>query len=247
MIDDAKRHDLVFKAKLADNSDRHEEMLQLMTSLAREGVDFTEEERTLYSVACKNTIKARRSSWRILSSILQKEVSKDEDSPRNANITREYLSKVEQEVKGRCNETIEILEKYLIPNTTNAESKVYFHKMIGDHYRYLAEFEKDKDSSNSLVVGAAKKAYGNAIGLLSSGVRPTSPVALGLALNYSVFCYEILKSPKTACEVALKAFNDALGDLKSLSGEDYTETASILSMLKDNLTIWTIDYLPRDG
>lgn len=52
------------------------EMVEAMKKVASLDVELTVEERNLLSVAYKNVIGARRASWRIISSIEQKEENK---------------------------------------------------------------------------------------------------------------------------------------------------------------------------
>ena len=61
----------------------------------------------------------------------------------------------------------------------------------------------------------------------------------GLALNFSVFYYEILNSPDRACRLAKKAFDDAIAELDTLSEESYKDSTLIMQLLRDNLTLWT--------
>jgi 14-3-3 protein epsilon len=60
-----------------------------------------------------------------------------------------------------------------------------------------------------------------------------------LALNFSVFYYEILNSPDRACHLAKSAFDDAIAELDSLSEESYRDSTLIMQLLRDNLTLWT--------
>jgi len=73
------------------------------------------------------------------------------------------------------------------------------------------------------------------------GLPPTHPIRLGLALNYSVFFYEILNSPDKACELAKSAFDDAIAELDQLHEESYKDATLIMQLLRDNLTLWTSD------
>ena len=77
------------------------------------------------------------------------------------------------------------------------EAKAFFVKMVGDYYRYIAE--NAKDGLLEEVKQKAKEAYekANAIAL-----QPCNPIKLGLALNFSVFNYEVLKDHAKACELA---------------------------------------------
>jgi len=110
---------------------------------------------------------------------------------------------------------------------------------MGDYHRYLAEFatgDKRKDSADKSL-GAYKDASEVAV----TELPPTHPIRLGLALNFSVFYYEILNSPDRACHLAKQAFDDAIAELDTLSEESYKDSTLIMQLLRDNLTLWTSD------
>ena len=73
------------------------------------------------------------------------------------------------------------------------------------------------------------------------GLPPTHPIRLGLALNYSVFHFEIQNKPQEACALAKQAFDDAIAELDTLSEESYKDSTLIMQLLRDNLTLWTSD------
>lgn len=75
---------------------------------------------------------------------------------------------------------------------------------------------------------------------------PTHPIRLGLALNFSVFHYEIMGSPDKACQLAKQAFDDAIAELDNLSEDSYKDSTVIMQLLRDNLTLWTSD-ISGDG
>lgn len=77
--------------------------------------------------------------------------------------------------------------------------------------------------------------------IASTELPPTHPIRLGLALNFSVFYYEILNSPDKACGLAKAAFDDAIAELDTLSEESYKDSTLIMQLLRDNLTLWTSD------
>lgn len=110
-------------------------MAKSMKKVTESGPELTNEERNLLSVAYKNVVGARRSSWRVISSIEQK----SEGSERKQQMAKEYRETVEKELKDICQDVLELLDKYLIPKAGNPESKVFYLKMKGDYYRYLAE------------------------------------------------------------------------------------------------------------
>ncbi|KAI5476362.1 hypothetical protein MNV49_007811 [Pseudohyphozyma bogoriensis] len=231
------RASLVYMGRIAEQSERYDEMVTYMKDVAKLGVELTVEERNLLSVSYKNVIGARRASWRIISSIEQKEEAKGNEA-QVAKI-KEYRQKVEGELAGVCNDILEVLDQHLIPSAQAGESKVFYHKMKGDYHRYLAEFATGDTRSTSSE--ASLEAYKTASTIASTELAPTHPIRLGLALNFSVFYYEILNSPERACHLAKTAFDDAIAELDTLSEESYKDSTLIMQLLRDNLTLWTSD------
>lgn len=97
-----ERKDLVLKAKLAEQSERYDDMAEMMKEVTEQQVDLTNEERNLLSVAYKNVVGARRSAWRVLSSLASKSQTDSEDYKR----TTEYRKKVEQELEEICKKVL---------------------------------------------------------------------------------------------------------------------------------------------
>jgi len=85
------------------------------------------DERNLLSVAYKNVVGTRRASWRIISSIEQKEEAKGSD--KHVGIIREYRQKIELELEKVCQDVLDVLDDSLIPKAETGESKVFYHKM----------------------------------------------------------------------------------------------------------------------
>ncbi|KAG1367920.1 putative 14-3-3-like protein GF14 omicron [Cocos nucifera] len=177
MASQRERENFVYVAKLAEQAERYDEMVESMKNVAKLDVELTVEERNLLSVGYKNVIGARRASWRILSSIEQKEEAKGNEN--HGKKIKEYRQKMA---------------------TTTAEADL----------------------------------------------SPTHPIRLGLALNFSVFYYEIMNSPERACHLAKQAFDEAISELDTLSEESYKDSTLIMQLLRDNLTLWTSD-ISEDG
>jgi len=231
-------------AKLAEQAERYEEMVEYMEKVAKtvDVEELTIEERNLLSVAYKNVIGARRASWRIVSSIEQKEESRKNEE--HVAQIKEYRGKIEAELSNICDGILKLLDSHLVPSSTAAESKVFYLKMKGDYHRYLAEFKtgvERKESADSTMV-----AYKAAQDIALAELAPTHPIRLGLALNFSVFYYEILNSPDRACNLAKQAFDEAISELDTLGEESYKDSTMIMQLLRDNLTLWTSD-LTEDG
>jgi len=240
-----EREDNVYKAKLAEQAERYDEMVTAMKTVASMDVELTVEERNLLSVAYKNVIGARRASWRIISSIEQKEENKTPENENKFKMIVTYRQQVEKELQEICGDILSVLDKHLIPCSDTGESKVFYYKMKGDYHRYLAEFATANDrkeaAENALV------AYKAASDIAMTELPTTHPIRLGLALNFSVFYYEILSSPDRACRLAKAAFDDAIADLDTLSEESYKDSTLIMQLLRDNLTLWTSDMQTEEA
>eukprot|EP00252_Welwitschia_mirabilis_P003909 TRINITY_DN139_c0_g3_i1.p1 TRINITY_DN139_c0_g3~~TRINITY_DN139_c0_g3_i1.p1 ORF type:complete len:266 (-),score=57.24 TRINITY_DN139_c0_g3_i1:419-1216(-) len=239
------REENVYMAKLAEQAERYEEMVEFMEKVTKavEAEDLTVEERNLLSVAYKNVIGARRASWRIISSIEQKEESRGNEE--HVTMIKEYRAKVESELSKICDSILSLLDSHLIPSSTAGESKVFYLKMKGDYHRYLAEFKTGADRKEA--AEHTLLAYKSAQDIANAELAPTHPIRLGLALNFSVFYYEILNSPDRACTLAKQAFDEAIAELDTLGEDSYKDSTLIMQLLRDNLTLWTSDMQEDAG
>ncbi|XP_042017319.1 14-3-3-like protein GF14 kappa [Salvia splendens] len=233
------REQYLYMAKLAEQAERYEEMVQFMDKLVASApaTELSVEERNLLSVAYKNVVGSVRAAWRIVSSIEQKEESRKNDD--HVPLVKDYRSKVEAELSQVCAGILNLLSDCLIPSAASSESKIFYLKMKGDYHRYLAEFkvgdERKEAADNTML------AYTAAQEIALADLAPTHPIRLGLALNFSVFYYEILNSSEKACSMAKQAFEEAIAELDTLGEESYKDSTLIMQLLRDNLTLWTSD------
>lgn len=118
--------------------------------------------------------------------------------------------------------------------------------MKGDYHRYLAEFKSQEDKDR--IAQESLEAYKRASSIAETELISTHPIRLGLALNFSVFYFEILNNPDKACQLAKTAFDDAIAELDNLTEDSYKDSTVIMQLLRDNLTLWTseIDHDDKD-
>lgn len=102
------------------------EMVESMKEVAKMDTELTVEERNLLSVAYKNVIGARRASWRIISSIEQKE---EQNVPERVELIKKFRLQVEKELKDICLDILDLLQKHLLMYAQGGESKVFYFKM----------------------------------------------------------------------------------------------------------------------
>merc|ERR1712050_406479 len=135
-----------------------------------------------------NAVGSRRAAWRIITSVEQKEKSKGNEE--QAKYAKEYCGKVEAELQKICDTILNLLDGNLIGKATSGESKVFYQKMKADYYQYIAEFT-DGDAK-AKAAESARLAYTDAQTVAEKDLAVTHPIRLGLALNFSVFQYEVL-------------------------------------------------------
>ena len=201
---------------------RLEEVLQVKAG----GVN--PDERNLLSVAFKNLISSKRAACRTISAI--------EQNPKYAKFNGallEYKTRIETQLQADCQKIIDMITNRVLNGECADEAKAFFIKMVGDYYRYIAENAKDATLED--VKQKAKVAYeqANAIDLPAC-----NPIKLGLALNFSVFNYEVLKDHAKACDLADGALQMALDKIDELEEDDFRDAKSIIELLKENLTLW---------
>jgi 14-3-3 protein epsilon len=228
------KDDLIYKARLAEQAERYDEMARAMKKVAEVSQELTVEERNLLSVAYKNVVGSRRSSLRIINSIENKEESRGKQD--HYLKAKEYHKKIEAELTEICQEILNVLDEHLIQRADKSESKVFYYKMKGDYNRYLAE--STSGDLRSVAADNALNAYVKA-SEISKDLLPTNPIRLGLALNFSVFYYEIRNEPSKAIDLARSAFDDAIEKLENIQDENYKDSTLIMQLLRDNITLWT--------
>ncbi|KAH0473122.1 MAG: uncharacterized protein KVP18_000615 [Porospora cf. gigantea A] len=239
MVDVTKHEELVYKARLAEQAERYDEMSEFMKEVVMMTKKLSTDERNLLSVAFKNAVGARRAAYRVILSTEQKQEKRQAEAL--VKIAREYRQKVDKELRDICASVLDIVDSHLvkdIPETKEyAEPNVFYHKMKGDYYRYLCEFNPETSQEQ---IQKARESYEKAT-KLAVDLPSTHAIRLGLALNFSVFHYEILLSPAEACQMAQHAFDEAIAELDNVSEDTYRDSTLIMQLLRDNLTLWFSD------
>lgn len=234
------RSKLLYKAKALEQAEMYNEMSKVLKQLVESYPNLTADEQNLLSVSYKNVVGIRRASWRM--------IKVDEADEIYQDVAIMYRESIENELFNICDEVLGIIDITLNHVEHNVEQKIFFLKMKGDYYRYKAEVGFDKcHINNKIVIDSSKHSYETALELASESLKKTHPLRLGLALNYSVFMYEILNNHLEACRIAKEAFEAAISDLDNLNEDYYRDSTLIMQLLRDNLTLWSSDNLDDDG
>jgi len=219
----------IFLARVAEQAERFEDMVEYLSKvLDVKGQDVSADERNLLSVAFKNLISSKRAACRTIAAI--------EQNPKYSKFSdalSEYKQGIEKQLTEDCEMIIKMINDKVLGKTCDGEPKAFFVKMVGDYYRYISENAKGDKLEE--VKQNALKAYQDANGIT---LPPCNPIKLGLALNFSVFHYEVMKNHKQACELADSALTEALDKIDELQEDDFRDAKSIIELLKENLTLW---------
>lgn len=108
--------------------------------------------------------------------------------------------------------------------------------MIGDYYRYVAESQTG-DKLEEVKKGALEY-YTKAMEICQKDLGACNPIRLGLALNFSVFYFEVMNDHKKACDLGETALQNALEKIDDCDEETFRDAKSIIELLKENLSLW---------
>jgi 14-3-3 protein epsilon len=225
----------IYLARVAEKADCHEDTIKIMEDLIKtKENDLNLEERNILSSAYKNLVSSRRSAWRSINAV---EIKEKNSNSKLVQLITDLKLTLEKELKDLCNNILKILNEYLIRKAKDNESKIFYLKMRSDYFRYLSEFEIDEKKTEN--IDNALNSYKQATELAVK-LPTTHPMKLGLALNYSVFYYEILNDKQTAFKIASEIFNMANNQLEKTEENQYKDSLAILQLLKENIELWKI-------
>ena len=226
----------IYLAMLAEQCSRYEDMMNFLEDMVqKKSSDLSSDERNLLSIAYKNTISQDRQAIRTLLAYESKEAKKSE-SPY-LEFIREYKTKVQKELENLCNRINKTIDTHLLPKADSDEAQVFYHKMKGDYDRYIAENVDGDIKKKYSDLGLA--AYNQALEA-SKSIDYKNPIKLGLALNLSVFYYEVVANKEEACKLAKETLDkakDALGNVDE-DDDEAKDAMSIVNLLQENLDMW---------
>ena len=171
------------------------------------------------------------------------EIKEKSNNSKFLNLVVGLKSTLETELNELCGRVLKTIDDYLLKRASSDESKVFYLKMKGDYYRYLAEFTTG--DKNIEVANNSMNSYKEA-NSLANKLPCTNPIKLGLALNFSVFYYEVKNDAKEACTIASEAFDAAIHQLEKIEDEQYKDSTTILQLLKENIDMWKADLQEQE-
>ena len=221
----------IFMARVADQAERYQDMVDFLKEIIQESSgDLSMDVRNLLSVGFKNLISGQRSAWKTVQAIEQNKKYAQYQSD-----CEEYRKKIGDELAANCEKVINIVKEQALPKAEDDEAKVFYLKMIGDYYRYNAEAASGDQLS--AVTENALKYYDEATEAAKQ-LKPYNSTKLGLALNFSVFYYELKNDSSKACTIAEEALEGAKSEIDNMDNDEARDALSIIELLKENLDLW---------
>ena len=185
--DDLSSAQLLFLSRAAEATESYNDMTQFTSKLikhrCKNSQEISLEERNLFSVAYKNVVGAKRSSWRKLQNLDTEEYDEE--------LVEKYRIAIEDELRSKCMEVIKLLDLFLLVQNLDKkdECEVFYLKMCADYWRYLAEMvlnKEEKSEHEKEYAVSAENMYSKALQIAKLALSETHPTRLGLALNFSV-------------------------------------------------------------
>jgi len=240
------REDCLVLAKLAEQAERWDDVIkQLKSIISYSDARLSMEERNLLSIAYKHVTGTLRTSWRTVEGIEKQETANGRATPREQALIRRQREKIELELADACKDLLNLIDRHLVPAAEAGEERVFYLKMQGDYYRYLAEFARrqERERSAQLALEAYKASYKHAFSTLPSW----HPTRLGVALNFSVYFHDVCRSPERACHLAKHAFDEAVGAMHATPEHTFRDSLMILHLLRDDIILWSAEMLQEEG
>lgn len=247
-----ERQELLFLARHAEQAQRYHDMAVITRHLVHfTGGKLSREERTLFYIAHVRIILPIRNAIKVLNQHFA--------SPATAGLAQEYRRYLHHELKTFCFTLIDFIQTSLVtPLHTLPDHVVFFLKMVGDLYRYVAELNPlshiaPTNSHVSVAVGKSpqyqsqhqyyymylcRHYYHEAALVAEKYFAIAQPLRLGVLLAYAVAAFELFRDYKTACEITKMCFDKAIVKIETLEEEDYRDSTLLLQLMRDNLQLW---------
>lgn len=238
-----ERSNCVFKARLAEQIKRHDDVIAALRQIALMGLDLSVEERRMLSAAYQHKSASLRRALTLCKPRAASAQADDahmepgnHDDIRSIRASSSYTATIKAELRKLCDEVVALCEDCLTPNAKTPQTKVFYCTMAADYHRYASEFEKFE--ARKMAAGLAKRAYAAGLAIAEHSLDTTDPVRLGLTLNFSVLYVENLDSLDAGTQLLQKGYTAAIGDLARLSDPEKNAVLPILSVMRENTSAW---------
>ena len=225
------RDEYVYLSKLYEKAQRFEDMISSINKFIELNPKLSKEERNILSAGFKNILFDKRENWRFLSSMERKKKKK---KSKQVIYIQEIKNHIEKEIRNVVENVHNLIDKYLINNCVDNESKIFYMRLKADHYRYLCEISKEKD-----LLEKTEKIYKEAYNMSMKELPHINNERIGVCLNFALFYYEIKGDKKEGYRIAKNCFEESMKYLEELEKFKSKDALMLIQLLKENLIFWS--------
>ena len=222
--------ELLFYANVQHDISLIEPSLKYLNEFIEQKSKLNKKERNLFGLIYKDAIDPIRCNLRVFKSYIMNE---SEDS-EILTFLQDHYNKALCDLNNKCNQALDLIKEKLLDAAESASAKAFFHKMSGDIYRYMNEFEED----NKELLNNADLEYNKAITIANTNLSYGHPVRLGSILNYAVFLFEHCQNREKAIDIIKNSLAEVANDTTTLSLSNQKETVDIINTMQKNLEYW---------
>ncbi len=224
----------IYLARISEKTGNYEEAIKYIEKIINmKSSDITKEERNILQAAFKHIFSEKRSSWRTLCNVLDRE-----SRHKKCNILdliKNLKIEIENEIIDLCNKLLKIIDEFLLNRASTLEAKVFYLKLKGDYNRYMIDFSDNEKKKEKIDI--VMNCYNEAFEYCKK-LPFTNDVRLGLVLNFGVFFNDILNDPKNALNVTNDTYNALIKEIDNLDDKQYNIINPIANLIKENIDNW---------
>lgn len=221
--------DFLFYANVQHDIGKTEPSLKYLSEFVIQNPKLDKSERCVFGLIFKDAIDPIRNDLRVFKAF----IANESESSDIIVFLQDYYNKSLDKLNNRCFQALDLI-KTLVEYSKSESAKVFFHKMAGDVYRYMNEF----DESNKKLTANALHEYNKAISIANTSLPCDHPVRLGTILNYAVFLFEQCKDREKAIEIVKSSLSEVENNTTTLSLSNKKETIDIIDTMQKNLEYW---------
>lgn len=227
------RDEYVFLSKLYGKAGRFEEMIAFVKMYIEKDPNLNEEERSIFAIGYSNSIAKQRRGWRYVNHKMKKE--EKAKNKEKAAILKDLKEQIEDEITSVCQDIQNVIDEYLLPASQDSESKAFYLKLKGDYFRYPCEYLTGEQKNDCME--NAEECYKEAYEIAEKFPISNS-IRLGLALNFSVFYFEIKNMKEEGIEIASDTFSKSMDALEEFENSKEKESLILIKLLEENIKLW---------
>jgi 14-3-3 protein epsilon len=230
----SEEDDLVYFCRLYHTEHRDREAVSSLRELIGTNPVFDWDRGILFQAVYKMVIDSLRDTLNVLTQYYDIELEHGHAS--KVSLLAGKKEELCRQLIRQSREALQTIDRDLLPNAVDPHMVVFFHKLCGDLYRYVAEYSDDTESVAA--ANDAEVSYTQAFQVADISLTICHPIRMGLVLNAAVFKYQIRKDIHGATEMLLAAEKDIETSTDQFSDNSARQLEEIARIIRQNLEAW---------